>query len=269
MNLHFEVLFWGEKMTKRILLALVLSVLTAGVVFSQTDFKGMAKNTITVDIGPTIVGATIGGIGNLFGGSEGLSSSGFGIGAQYERQILQKLSVAGRFAYLGGGVGFSQNITDSGLDASVNFGINISSYSLEGHARFYPGSQTFFLDGMLGYANLTVKFSGSVVVDTGSSTERMGIDLVASQGFFKMGAKIGWRITFGKNGGFTFEPSFGYSFGVGGKNTVWNQLSNQIKERAGTDAEIEDDSIGELFDIIQKFVFIGGPRLSLALGWRF
>ncbi|MDR0322389.1 MAG: hypothetical protein LBI28_12885, partial [Treponema sp.] len=74
------------------------------------------KNTITVDIGPTIIGFGIKAAGKMISdGEEGMSSSGFGIGAQYERQIFDKFTVAGRFAYLGGGIGFS----DGGDSAAV------------------------------------------------------------------------------------------------------------------------------------------------------
>jgi len=259
--------------TKRILLALVLSVLTAGVVFSQTDFKDMAKNTITVDFGPTIMGGLIsaaGGIAkNMLEEDVGISSSGFGIAAQYERQLLKNFSVAGRFSYLGGNVGFSDSVNTGGATVKTDLGVNIYSFSIEGHARYYPWGKTFFLDGMLGYANMKVNLSGKIVgTGTGGYKEEMSADMAGSQGFFALGAKFGWRISFGKKGGFTFEPSLGYVYGIGSGDTIWDQLSKKIREK-NNGANIEDGGIAQIFDIVQNYVFVGGPRLSLAFGWRF
>jgi len=277
-------------MAKKILLVLVLSVLAAGVVFSQTDeetdeqtyeqpdnskekakntvsddFKRMAKNTITVDFGPTIIGGLISAAGdiakNTLGGDTGLTTSGFGIAAQYERQLLKQLSVAGRFSWLQADLGYSDKF--SGAD--VKMGANIISYSIEGHVRYYPLGETFFLDGMLGYANMTVTFSGQLKAEGGGSP--VSVSYAPSQGFFALGGKIGWRISFGKNGGFTFEPSLGYVFGIGSGDTIWDQLSKQKKNETG--ADIGDVGIGDIFDILQNFIFVGGPRLSLAFGWRF
>jgi len=152
-------------MAKKVLLVLVLAVLAAGGVFAQAEFAEMAKNTITVDLFPLVEGLAIGAVGDMIGGGSGLSSSGFGIAAQYERQLTKKLSVAGRFFYLGGGVGYSASETDpsTGVTLNTGLGIDISSFAIEGHARFYPWGKTFFLDGMLGYAGMSVKFSGKMV----------------------------------------------------------------------------------------------------------
>jgi opacity protein-like surface antigen len=142
-------------MAKKILMMLVLAVIIAGGVFAQedfeetdsvqadygeadtvqtdsakTDFAAMAKNTIVVDVGPTIIGGLIGVAGDMIGEGEGLSSSGFGIAAQYERQISKKFGVAARFAYLGGSVGISDEDTDSGATLSTNLGIDMSSFSI-------------------------------------------------------------------------------------------------------------------------------------------
>jgi len=272
-------------MAKKFLLV-VLALIIAGGAFAQTDTDSaeaevktetaMAKNTVVVDIGPTIIGAVIGAAGGMLGGDESLSSSGFGIAAQYERQITEKFSVAGRFAYLGGGVGAEDSYTEkdpvTGATATVKtgLGIDMSSYSIEGHARFYPSGRIFFLDGMLGFANMSVAFSGSMkgTVEVAGQKEEQKVDanVDASQGFIKMGAKIGWRIS-PRKGGFTFEPSFGYSYGIGFGDTIGQQLSSQIKKKTG--ADIDEKSFDDIFDIIEDFIFIGGPRLTLAFGWRF
>ena len=257
-------------MKKKFVFTLVLSVLATGLVFSQTDFAEMAKNTITADVGPTIIGAVIGAAGDMLGGGAGLSSSGFGIGAQYERNITRKFSAALRFAYLEGGVGMADSSDQGGTNISTSLGIDMSSYSIEGHARFYPWGKTFFLDGMLGYANMAVRFSGSMLgtveVAGVEQKEKVSVNMDSSQGFFKLGAKIGWRISFGKNGGFTFEPAFGYSYGIGIGDTIGSQLSKQIKDKSGADI---GDGFNQIFDIVQNFIFIGGPRMTLAFGWRF
>ena len=235
---------------------LVLVGFVAGWSFAQTDSGTMPKNTVTVDFGPTIVGAAIKGIGNLLG-EEGVSTSGFGIAAQYERQLLEKLSVAGRFAYLGGGMGYA--IKEAELKAVLS--INLFSFSTEGHVRFYPGD-TFFLDGMLGYANMTTKFSGEVIgTNAYGIRAKESVSLKASRSYFNFGAKLGWRIDFGKPGGFIFEPSLGYYGEVGLGDTLGKRLSDDIKE------DISD--VDPLFKMLERYIFIGGPRFSLAFGWKF
>jgi len=250
-------------MVKKILLVLTLSVLTAGMVFSQTDFREMAKNTITVDIGPTIAGAAIAIAGDML--------DGFGIGVQYERQLFQKFSVAGRFAYMGGGEGALENYTEQGVTETTSLGIHLLSFSIEGNARYYPWGKTFFLNGMLGYAYMAVKFSGNMVetveVNGQTKEEAVSINMEASQSFVKLGAKIGWRISFGNNGGFTFEPALGYAFGIGIGDGVADQISKQMKEKSY--ADIQDNMFNQLLDIFQNYILIGGPRLTLAFGWRF
>jgi len=233
---------------------------------AKTEFAQMAKNTITVDFGPTIIGAAIGVAGSMID-EEGVSSSGFGIAAQYERQLFEKLGVAGRFAYLKGGVGISDSYKERGTTVTTNLGVDISSFSIEGHARFFPFGGAFFLGGMLGYANISVDFSGKMVGKVHGQEQAVKADIAASQGFFKMGAKLGWRISFGRNGGFTFEPAFGYSYGIGLGDTIGEQLSKQMKNK--WDADIEEENFDEVFNIIEDFIFIGGPRFTLAFGYRF
>jgi hypothetical protein len=288
----------GKMANRKVLLALVLVVFAAGWSFAQTEtemeietlttseeaaetetaaepettaetrFAAMPKNTITVDIGPTIIGLGIGIAGTALGGGEGLSSSGFGIAASYERQLLEKLTVGGRFAYLGGGLGFA----DSTEDGSASLSMKISSFSLEAHTRFYPWARNFFLDGMLGFANLSIGFSGSVSYkeeNTGiSKKETIAFD--ASRGYFKLGAKIGWRIDFGKQGGFIFEPSFGWYGGIGFGDTLGAKLVDDVKKTIGAeDIEVDLTDVDPAFKYLENLIFIGGPRLALSFGWRF
>jgi len=251
-------------MTRKVFTLLVLTVLAAGGIFAQTDFETMAKNTIVLDTGPLIIGAAISKLGDMAGGGEGVSTSGFGFALQYERQISRKFTVAGRFAYLSGGVGITDSYTDLYGSTSTAATMELSSFSIEGHARYYPWGKTFFLDGMLGYANMAMDISGEMVGrdNVTNQKQKETVSINASQGFFKFGAKLGWRISFGKNGGFTFEPAFGYSAGVGFGDTIGKQLSKKYPD-------IEVDEFDSVFGYIEDFIFIGGPRVTLAFGYRF
>jgi hypothetical protein len=272
---------------KKCLVALILLGFVAAWSFAQTDDLQAAEetddvqpvvqrysekspmNTVTVDIGPTIIGAAIGVAGDAIGGEEGLNSSGFGIAAQYERQILENLTVGGRFAYLGGGIGISMGtVEEQGVNVDTSLSMNISSFSVEGHVRYYPWAQTFFLDGMLGYANMSADFSGSVVVSENNIKQKESISFNASRSYFKLGAKIGWRVDFGEPGGFIFEPSFGWYGGIGLGDTLGKQLTDDINRQMNGDVE----EMGELdfaFSILENFIFVGGPRFALSFGWRF
>jgi len=252
-------------MTKKGLVMLVLVIFVAEWSFAQMDsetipentvFGIMPKNSITVDFGPTLYGLFVAGMGNIIG-EESLSTAGFGIAAQYERQILEKLSVAGRFAYLGLGMGLAEE--SDGLKAVLE--MKFSSFSLEGHIRFYPVRETFFLDGMLGYANMSTTFSGEDIVTEYGKEKKESVSFSASINYFTLGAKLGWRIDFGKQGGFVFEPSFGYYGGIGIGDTIGKKLANDVGE--------DMSEFDEVFTILENIILIGGPRLSLAFGWRF
>jgi len=259
-------------MVKKNLVMAVLAVCAAGAAFAQMDFEEMAKNTVTVDLGPTMTGAFFGTFGDMLAGNdeEGLRSSGLGIGAQYERQLSEQFSVAGRFAYLGTGVVMSDTYTDSttNTEESAILEVDLASFSIEGHVRFYPSGGNFFADGMLGFANMLVGFSGQIVEKLEHTKgEPLDTNISVSQGFLKLGAKVGWRISFGQNGGFTFETALGYSFGIGIGDTVGQQLAQQMKDKM--DADIDQDSFDKAYGTIENLIFIGGPRLVLGLGYRF
>jgi len=257
-------------MSKKNLLVLFLAAVIAGGVFAQTDFESMPKNTIVVDFGPTIIGLTISQLGAVMGGGEeggGVKSTGFGLAGQYERQLLSNLSVGGKVGFLTGGLGMTSNSDDPtiGASASVTTNLDLSSFTLEGHVRFYPFGETFFLDGMLGWGVLTTTISGEIFVkdsNTGLS-QKDKINIAAPRNYLNLGAKIGWRIDFGNSGGFVFEPSFGYYFALGLGDTIVKQIEKQIPgaEIAGT--------LDEAFNYIEELIFIGGPRFCLAFGFRF
>jgi len=245
-------------MKKRCLLVLVLTIVIAGAVFAQNDYEPMPKNTVTVDLGPTFFGAVIGVLGNSMG-DEDASSSGFGIGVQYERQIQEKLTVSGKFTYLGSNFG----IVNEEINQKTVLDFSLASFSLEGHVRYYPAGNVFFFDGMLGYAGMSAVFSGEFIeVDNGKTTKE-SISFSAYRSYIKFGVKTGWRIDFGKQGGFIFEPSLGYYGGLGLGDTIGKQLANN--------SAVNNDigEVDEMFEIFENFIFIGGPRISLSFGWRF
>jgi hypothetical protein len=260
-------------MAKKGLLVLIIAVLVAGGAFAQNDFASMAKNTITVDVGPTILGVAVGQLSNIMKGMGGMedmdigdlpiNTNGFGIAGQYERQLSRPLSVALRGAYLSVDLGMAISDARDGVSGSAKTDISLASFSVEGHVRFYPLGNTFFLDGMIGYANLKAAFSGSMNAEyDGETVVDEHISSNPSRNYLKLGAKLGWRISFGKNGGFTFEPAIGYSYGIGLGDTIAKQLS---KDLGGGDPIDLDEPLS----YIENLIFIGGPRFSLAFGYRF
>ena len=245
-------------------IVLVLVVFVAGLSFAQEDFRPMPKNTITVDLGPTILGLGVGLTGrileNVMGDEEDLNfnTSGFGIGAQYERQLFSPLGAAGRFAFLrlGAGLLFKEGSNSLSLDATV------TSFSAEGHLRFYPfPRRAFFLDGMVGYGNLAIGLDGYF----DESGKRETLSDSVSRHYVKYGGKLGWRIDFGRPGGLIFEPSFGFYGASGLGDTFGKQVSNIVD---GDFSELLAD-FDDIMKLLENYAFIGGPRFSLAFGLRF
>ena len=247
-------------MVKKTLLMLVLVLVAAGGVFAQTDFRSMPKNTVTVDVGPTITGAAFGMVENLVGDDvleegQDFNTSGFGIAAQFERQVFSQLSVAARVAYLGVGFKYTGSFLD-GDTVATPYQLDLTSFSAEAHARFYPfAGRTFFLGGMAGYGNLTVDASG----------EGESISLLP-RSYLKLGARVGWRMDFGRPGGFVFEPALGYNYAIGLGDTFGKRLLNEV----GSDVSINEmDDFDLAFKTLEDYIFIGGPRIILGFGWRF
>jgi len=221
---------------------------------------GVPIHTITVDFGPTIMGFIIGA---LPGGGDNIDISGLGFSAQYERQIFERLSIAGRFAYLGIEVGYEEEDNNSGDKAKLT--MDLSSFSLEAHPRVYPFGSNLFLDGMIGYADMTMEISGSIFKEddgTGKRPkERKSFSI--SRGYFKYGVKVGWRIDFGEPGGLVFEHSYGWYNASGMGDTMGKQMARKF------DGDDVPDDIDKAFSIYEDYIFIGGPRMTLALGWKF
>jgi len=254
-------------MAKKVLLLLIIGALAATGAFAQSDFASMAKNTVTVDFGPTIAGLVANPLSSTISSMvdnviSDIKTSGFSIAAQYERQLLRQVSVAGRLAY----GGYDSNFAYAQDSATATPVLKLTSLAVEGHARLYPFGKTFFVDGMLGYAYLSTKLSGTVVAKVGSISVARPVSAEADNNYLKFGGKVGWRITFGKNGGFTFEPAIGYYAGTPLGDDLGKKVSAALTESVGG-YEVVD--ISEPFSYLEKFVFIGGPRVTLALGYRF
>jgi hypothetical protein len=172
-------------MKRKCLLILAFIAIIPGFAFTQT----MPRNTITVDVAPTIAALGAGWAGSLID-EEGISlSPGFGIGAQYEFQFFERLSVAARFAYLRGGMGFSTQEELIGVPVKGDAEFNFDSFSIEGHVRFYPFAGAFFVDGMAGWARMNAAADGDVVVNAFGISILDPINVKASRDFLKLGAK--------------------------------------------------------------------------------
>jgi len=215
-------------MPKYPLLGLVFLIIVNGNLFSDDDVENVfPKNTITVDMGLTASTLiTWGIIGDTF----------FGTAIQYERQILNKASLASRFEYRV----ISISLSDSSRTTT-------SSYSAEGHIRYFPEGGTFFLDGMLGYANFN--YTDEVINSTSH--------------YFKLGAKLGLRIDFGKPGGLVLEPAIGYYWAIGKTNNI------EFLEGSDEFSSFFNQLFNQYYEYIIKGYFVGGLQVSLGFGYRF
>jgi hypothetical protein len=215
-------------MAKKLLMIIGLCLCAGGMVFADEnddEIKPVPKNTAVIDVAPALGGLMM----MAMYSSDGYDSAyAFGIGAHYERQIAEKMSLSARFAY--GMMGFDDD-----------YFLHMSSISAEAHYRYYPLQGTFFFDAMLGYANFSLEASG---------------ENKTTAHYFKYGGKLGWRIDFGRPGGFVLEPAIGYSGVAGSSNTKF--FENDI-----------NGILSSVYNIIARGVFTGGIRYSLGLGYRF
>jgi len=253
-------------MTKKVLLVLIITMLAAGGAFAQNDFASMAKNTVTVDLGPTVAGLIAGplssSLDSMLDNVSDIKTKGFGIGAQFERQLSRPFSVALRGVY--GNYNADFTYTDDGVPATPV--LKLTTWAVEGHVRFYPFGETFFLDGMVGFAQLSADLSGSVVAMIGGVPVNKSASASASDNYIKYGAKLGWRISLGNNGGLTLEPAIGYYLGNALGDKLGEKISSSLKASIG---EYRVVDIADQFKYLENFVFIGGPRVTLAVGYRF
>jgi hypothetical protein len=215
-------------MPKYSLLGLVFFVIVNGYIFSDdyNEENAFPKNTITVDMGLTASTLiTWGIIGDTF----------FGTAVQYERQIWNKVSLASRFEY-------------RVISISSSYGsTTMASFSAEGHGRYFPEGDMFFLDGMLGYANFNYRD------ETINSISH----------YFKLGAKFGLRIDFGKPGGLVLEPAIGYYWAIGKTNNI------EFIEGSDEFSSFFNQLFNQYYEYIIKGYFVGGLQVSLGLGYRF
>jgi len=237
--------------------------------FSVCLFLGSGKtfaqvgNNVTIDFRPTTLGI-IYGLAEVEDLQEGESANifGFGIGLQFERQLSDYFSMAGRFAYFGFGLRISAIEDNDKIEGGASF----SSLSLEYHTRYYPFKGTFFMDCMLGYAFMSGIFSAGIVYTDHEEKEKSDSILFSvTRAYVKYGVKLGWRIRFGSNSGFTLEPAFGWNIGIGLGDSLGTKLSMQYNEISSIDGEGMDT----MFYFFEKFVLIGGPRMTLAFGYSF
>ncbi|MCL2805851.1 MAG: hypothetical protein FWD26_07930 [Treponema sp.] len=195
-------------MTKKLILAIVILSLVFGTVFANEVTEPIGRHTITIDALQAMLSLAIWSIVDIY------EEGGFILftSLQYEFQIAERMSIAARFRYM--------QLYD------------ILSLGGEAHFRFYPAGNVFFLDGMVGYSNLTM-FN-----DTWNH-------------YLTVGAKVGWRLHFGRGKGFILEPSIGYTapFGLG-------------------NPQVEDFADG-LFEWIARNYLVGGFNASICLGVRF
>jgi len=254
-------------MLRKYLIGLTLVVVTGGA-FAQAS-------TVTVDIGPAIVGLALSGaLDAMLNDAAGddpdapnTSSTGFGIGVQYERQLTEQYSVGVRFAYLGLGVGMSVSNSYERFNVTEDF----TAYAIEVHGRLYPSGRAFFWDGALGYANMTTSATGNYIERnyTGAIVRNESLSFDAPRHFFKIGAKLGWRVVFGEGEGFVLEPALGYDVALGGGDTMGKQMKKWADNHNASMTEQDAKELDDAMGILEQTIFVGGPRVSISFGYRF
>lgn len=240
-------------MLRKFLSVLVLCLLVTGIVCAENT---VTKNIVTVDVGPVFTGLFFGDIASFFDDNAKKAkddSSGFGIAAQYERQISDRFSLAGRFAYLG-------------AKTYVRFAdMDLSSFSIEGHGRYYPFNNGLFLDGMLGYARFMADLSGR--------DPHTGLNMNLANNYLKLGAKLGWRMDFGKPGGLILETALGYSYGI----RIGSDDLDKIDEYSYVFVPMPPPGEWKFASSVERNavqamvnqLFISGVRMTIGAGWRF
>jgi len=243
----------------------------------QPEKSDFARHTITVDVVPTIMGVLIGSVGKSFiddalknaKGDNNVDIStdvgGMGFAAQYEYQLFERMSLAARIAYLNLETTVNSKLENE-MDLEAKLKGDVTLTSIEGHIRTYPFAGAFFLDAILGYTKLDLSFKGNIIKgDLGEEIPEK-FDFNASQNYFKPGLKLGWRVSFGKNGGFTFEPAFNFCYAtrLGGSSIV-EQIMKETDNDYDDDAKDKDDKV----KLAESIGIIGGPGFSLSFGYRF
>ena len=231
-------------MKKKGLLAFILIVAITGGAFAQGEgFSSLPKNTIVLDVVPLYIGAIIGmTVAAEYTPEQPINVAGFGIGMQYERQLTPEISAGLRFHYLWMGDSFNNPYDDIHL--------NSSTLAIEGLFRFYF-RKTFFLGVVLGYGNM---FYDGHYADLSEN-----IPITTTTNYLKLGPRMGWRIDFRSPGGFIFDITLGYDLVM----RLGESTEEQIRTQVGRNINLDTYTLSELF------LFAGGPRLGLSVGWRF
>ena len=212
-------------MAKKFTIIFIL-IFINGLMFADEDYS-FPRNTITFDAGlsySSVLTTIIIGDGSLF--DEYIIMAG----AQYEYQILENFSVAGRIDYK------LFNISD----------ISLSSILISSYGRYYTSGGPFFLDAILGYGLFTMT------------------DMPVSH-YFRYGGRLGWRIDFGKPGGLVLEPFFGYVGALGKTNVDFN-TANQTNSQF---LNFLNQLLNQMYDYMIRGFFVGGPVIGLGVGYRF
>jgi hypothetical protein len=231
----------------------------AGGVFAKGD------NFVTYDAAPTLVGMAVGSIADIMGGEtdDDFNTLGFGLALQYERAFGDFFSAGGRFAYFGAGFGFSETYTASAgseYDAKATLEMYFPTYCIEAFGRIYPRGKSYFVNGTLGYGNMGADFSGDILISDDSDEKvKTGTSFSTSASYFKFGMKNGFRWTLGR---LVLETAYGWDFSIRTGDGIGTKLSDDLD---GTISKALD----RLFDILANGIFIGGPRVTLGLGWAF
>jgi len=238
-----------------------------------------------------------------------IKSSGFGFALQYERQLLSKYGLMGRFSYAGLGlkmdfedtffdIDYSQNI--SGACTQAGFGceeavekfstdMGFYNWNLEIHNRYYPrGGGALFLDGVIGFggAGLSTKrnnviAAGDYVIKTPGNTYKVEsgsktietLNVTAKRGYMLLGPMFGWREVFDKKkGGFIWETSIGYLFGIGFNESIADQFADgnlSVPHTLGEHYQDVDDVSRGVIKLVENLMIVGGPRFRITFGWAF
>ena len=204
-------------MFKKTFLILFFSLIISGLLFANNDDqdKNMPRHTISIDALTTTVSLLSLPILNQ---SYVIDSYILMTAIQYEFQVNDKLGLAARFGV-----------------KHFKLEFEMTSLSAEGHIRFYPAGSAFYLGGLIGWANFTASN-------------------MPNFNFITFGPRLGWRIDFGKPGGFIIEPSLGYTGALGDPD-----FSKYLEK---------EDMGGATGFLIQQYV-VGGFSINFAMGLRF
>jgi len=118
---------------------------------------------------------------------------------------------------------------------------------------------------MAGYGRIMNDIDGQIVTYRQGGRNEEPISASLARDYVKLGGKAGLRTSLGGyRGGFTFESSVGYYGNIGLGDSLGDQLEDSLDGRPDRMNDIND-----LFTILENMVLIGGPRITLAVGWRF